>query len=181
MLRICSKCGVEKTLESFVRQTGKYRKDPYRKDCKNCKNLKRRKGTISNTRFKNGDIPWNSGKKGVIKSPLKGKKINVHHLIKFNLISKEKGNSRNCQNVKNWKIQVLQIGKNKCSNCESTEHLHCHHIIPWKDSEDLRYLVDNGKVLCRSCHAKLEGFQDGHLVSKELREKLRYLRKKVKN
>lgn len=46
MLRKCKKCNQEKQIEKFVKQVG--RKDPYRNECKECKNKKRRTGRPHN-------------------------------------------------------------------------------------------------------------------------------------
>lgn len=88
--------------------------------------------------FKKGNEPWNKGKK-----TRKSKKRN-------SLIAKE------------WSEAVKEKDGKKCTKCEAVKGLHAHHIIPWKDREELRFDVNNGTTLCRSCHAKLEGFQVGH-------------------
>lgn len=43
----------------------------------------------------------------------------------------------------------------RCAICGSTENLEAHHIKPFKDNEALRYDVNNGQTLCKSCHRGL--------------------------
>lgn len=122
MLRKCSICNKEKELERFVKQTGKYRSDPYRKDCKDCKNYRRREKVKVEPKF------WNRGT----------------------------GKGRWSVNYHKWRNSVLERDKFTCQECGKNECLHCHHIIPWKDREDLRFDVNNGKTLCQACHIRLE-------------------------
>lgn len=170
MLRICTKCGQEKELERFVRQRGKYREDPYRKDCKDCKNTKRRKGTLP-YRIPKGSIPWNKG----LKSTDEHRK-NLSDSHKGN-IPPNKGKITSTRRFsrlyKVWSAQVKAKDDNKCQICGSTEKLHAHHIKPWKDHQELRLEVDNGKTLCLSCHSKIEGYQQGHKHSESSKEKMR--------
>lgn len=65
------------------------------------------------------------------------------------------GTGRGTKKYKKWREQLLLRSKGKCENC-GTEHskLHCHHIKSWENHEELRHDVDNGEVLCPSCHCK---------------------------
>ena len=122
MLRRCTQCGEEKDITRFVRQAGKYRSDPYRKDCKDCKNYKRRE------KIKTEPKSWNRGT----------------------------GKGRWTVNAHKWRNAVLERDNFTCQECGKVGSLHCHHIIPWKEREDLRFDVNNGKTLCQSCHYSLE-------------------------
>jgi 5-methylcytosine-specific restriction endonuclease McrA len=122
MLRRCTQCGEEKDITRFVRQSGKYRSDPYRKDCKDCKNFRRRE------KIKTEPKSWNRGA----------------------------GKSRRTVSAFKWKNAVLERDNFTCQQCGKTESLHCHHIIPWKEREDLRFDVNNGKTLCQPCHMSFE-------------------------
>lgn len=41
-----------------------------------------------------------------------------------------------------------------CQKCKSSENLQAHHIKPYNTFIDLRFDLNNGILLCRSCHAK---------------------------
>ena len=45
----------------------------------------------------------------------------------------------------------------KCAECGETKELQVHHIKPWKNNKELRYVVSNGITLCRKCHLKAHG------------------------
>lgn len=175
MLRKCTKCGIEKPFERFVRQTGKYRPDPYRQDCKDCKNEKRRKGTISQTRFKKGQASWNKGLPAdpkVIKKMIESRK-GQEVWNKGKLESKR----RFSRLYKQWRDAVKHRDGNKCQKCGSEKSLHAHHVKPWKEFEKLRFDIDNGLTICQPCHAKLEGYQKGHRQSEKAREKMSIAKK----
>ena len=71
-----------------------------------------------------------------------------------------------------WSQKVKKRDGYECKICKSKEKLHAHHIIPRKKNKNLWYELSNGITLCKSCHAKTEGFQKGHEVSEETRKKL---------
>jgi len=64
------------------------------------------------------------------------------------------GKSRRCKACRDWSEDVISRDDGRCTECGSTEDLHAHHILPWKDHEDHRFCLKNGQTLCRSCHAK---------------------------
>jgi hypothetical protein len=51
-----------------------------------------------------------------------------------------------------WARMVKHRDEYTCTNCGSQENLEAHHIIQYKDSEKLRYCIDNGVTLCNKCH-----------------------------
>jgi len=65
------------------------------------------------------------------------------------------GNSRKSFRAKEWRRLLIERDK-KCQLCGTTKNLHAHHIIPWKENENLRFDLDNGRVYCKSCHYKIE-------------------------
>ena len=65
-------------------------------------------------------------------------------------------NGRVSLEYRQWRSAVLERDFDRCQRCGSLEHLHAHHIIPWRDDEWERYEVANGITLCRSCHALIE-------------------------
>lgn len=52
-----------------------------------------------------------------------------------------------------WRLAVIQRD-GKCMNCQTLNNLISHHIVPWKESVELRFEISNGLTLCRSCHMK---------------------------
>jgi len=82
------------------------------------------------TRFKKGNVPYN---KGVYTT-----------------------NARKSRRHDNWSKKVRERDGYKCTECGSTKNLHAHHIIPWEESEELRFEISNGLTLCGSCHCKIE-------------------------
>lgn len=97
-----------------------------------------------------GKIPWN---KGMAKG-----RSNESHINWSNLI-KEKDN---------WKCQ-------KCGELDKIK-LIAHHIESWNDNIELRFDVNNGLTLCRSCHLRHHNknpWNKGIKMSDETREKLK--------
>ena len=58
-----------------------------------------------------------------------------------------------------WAKKVKERDGYKCQKCGSTENLQAHHIVPWlqDDAGRLRYDLNNGVTLCRTCHLKAHG------------------------
>ena len=58
---------------------------------------------------------------------------------------------------KEWRQRVKKIDKYKCQMpaCSSTKQLQVHHIRKWSSASSLRYDVDNGITLCKSCHKNI--------------------------
>lgn len=64
--------------------------------------------------------------------------------------------------TKAFRRGVLSRDGYVCQTCGGnyagkTRGLHAHHIKSFSDYPDLRYVVDNGVTLCRSCHLHLHG------------------------
>lgn len=58
-----------------------------------------------------------------------------------------------------WRRCVLKKGNYKCLNCGDKKNLNAHHVLSWLKHKDLRYDVNNGIVLCKSCHIKLHSYE----------------------
>jgi hypothetical protein len=57
--------------------------------------------------------------------------------------------------VRIFKMRKCVIDRDKkCMHCNTDKKLLAHHIIPWKESIELRFDINNGLTLCRSCHMK---------------------------
>ena len=57
-----------------------------------------------------------------------------------------------------WRDKVLNRYNHTCANCGAKDNLEVHHIKPVAEYPDLILEVDNGKVLCESCHKKEHGW-----------------------
>lgn len=54
---------------------------------------------------------------------------------------------------KQWRKLVLTRDNHTCRKCDiKGGNLNAHHIKPWKDFPELRYVLDNGLTLCSKCH-----------------------------
>lgn len=52
-----------------------------------------------------------------------------------------------------WRSSVFERDDYTCFLCKKKGiYLHAHHIIEWKNSEALRYVIDNGITACKPCH-----------------------------
>lgn len=81
-----------------------------------------------------------------------------HHNWKGGVV-KAHNKLRNSSAYNKWRKLVYQKDRWTCQECG----LHCqkgniiaHHIKRFADYVELRFDVDNGMVLCRSCHAIIE-------------------------
>lgn len=61
---------------------------------------------------------------------------------------------RNCSKSKKWIKDILERDGYKCQQCGKDTGLVAHHIVEWKESIELRFDINNGITLCRSCHMK---------------------------
>ena len=124
--------------------------------------------TKEDGRFEKGQKAWNKGVK-LNKDQRKnmGRPIGAKHTEetkkKMSLTRRGKGVSRLSWNFKEWRRKVFERDNYSCVECGCTkkENLHPHHIVPFNESLELRFEPSNGKTLCKSCHAKKEGFQKG--------------------
>lgn len=66
--------------------------------------------------------------------------------------SRGKGGRYDCK----FRKEIIERDGNKCTRCSSTKTLHVHHIVPWKESEELRFEPSNVITLCDVCHAIVE-------------------------
>lgn len=59
---------------------------------------------------------------------------------------------RTTPEYKRFKKAVLDRDGYCCVICGATDHLHVHHIKPFKKYPELRTDIDNGITLCADCH-----------------------------
>jgi hypothetical protein len=64
---------------------------------------------------------------------------------------------RNSDNYKQWRKGVFVRDGFKCQHCGTSKDIQAHHIKSWTSCEELRYDIENGITLCRSCHLKAHG------------------------
>lgn len=61
---------------------------------------------------------------------------------------------RSKKDIRDWRKSVLERDGYKCMWCASTKSLEVDHIKSFALYPELRTIVSNGRVLCRSCHIK---------------------------
>ena len=74
-----------------------------------------------------------------------------------NLTDDDRENSRDRTYIPGyyqWRKAVLEHDKETCQKCGITKNLVAHHILPWALFPELRFEVENGITLCRSCHKR---------------------------
>ncbi len=92
-----------------------------------------------------GCIPWNKDKKlpemsGENHPNWKGENC-------------KKRQKRNDSAYSNWVRQVKKRDKNICRiNKDCSGYCEVHHILSWKDYQELRYEINNGITLCQAHH-----------------------------
>jgi len=73
-----------------------------------------------------------------------------------------------------WRLTVYKRDHYCCQMCSSkTRQLTAHHILPFDRYPELRFVVDNGITLCRSCHLKIhreKGFTSCQTETKKGRD-----------
>lgn len=133
-----------------------------------------------------GKIPWNKGKspplevrekiskslKGRV-SPMKGRKSphSIEHRRKIGLArSGEKSNFwkggitksnlliRMSMESKLWRQSVFERDNYTCIWCGDNKggNLEADHIKPFALFPELRFVIDNGRTLCKDCHKKTD-------------------------
>ena len=55
-----------------------------------------------------------------------------------------------------WRKEVLKRDDHTCIWCGAKENLHVDHIKPFSKFPELRLDLNNGRVLCKSCHLKTD-------------------------
>lgn len=59
-----------------------------------------------------------------------------------------------------WRKKVFIRDNWICQHCGSRGgKLECHHIKSWSEFPELRFDIDNGLTLCKSCHKKTDNYK----------------------
>lgn len=71
-----------------------------------------------------------------------------------NLTTEERTIKRNFIEYREWRLAVYRRDRYTCQICNDrvAAGLCAHHIMSYKDNEELRLDIDNGITLCKACH-----------------------------
>lgn len=58
------------------------------------------------------------------------------------------------KNITEWAIMIKEIKGYRCSKCGATTDLISHHVKERSKYPELALDLDNGIVMCRSCHSR---------------------------
>jgi len=67
---------------------------------------------------------------------------------------------------KEWRKKVYRRDRRRCRmpGCRSRFKIQAHHIKKWSEAATLRFDVDNGITLCKSCHDSINGLESHYEV-----------------
>jgi hypothetical protein len=156
--KICKRCGVSKKIQKF--KTDKRRDDGRSACCRECyetKQLEVWKRTPEQIEAQRSKL---QGRKYSLEHRLaisKGQKIAVkegrHHWKRNDFENEDQDRCHIAYKI--WKEKLLERCGGKCETCGKTERLHAHHIECFYKRPELRFEINNGKILCISCHMRL--------------------------
>lgn len=96
-----------------------------------------------------GRTPWNKGKE----CPALSKS---NHWNWQGGISNPNRYIRTTKEYYDWRKSVLERDSYSCIWCSSKSELQVDHIKPFSKYPELRFTIDNGRTLCKSCHRKTD-------------------------
>lgn len=103
-------------------------------------------------RFEKGKAPWN---KGIKRPEMTGEN---HFAWKGGMYDKDRKLDMGRANYRAWRMAVLERDAYKCVWCGEINNLNVDHIKSYAKYPELRYAVDNGRVLCVECHKTTETY-----------------------
>ncbi len=62
---------------------------------------------------------------------------------------------RKSKRYSEWRHKIYEQDNWECIECGSKENIIAHHVLSFADYPELRFDLDNGVTMCRSCHIKL--------------------------
>ncbi len=95
--------------------------------------------------IKNKDYQKSKGRIGWDNKNFKGLSLKTRHLRKLVV-------------YKIWRKSVLERDNYTCQHCGSKDSLEVHHIMELRNNNGLALNVENGLVLCNSCHRKTDNY-----------------------
>lgn len=114
------------------------------------------------TEFKIGNIPWNKGipcseeTKMKISKAKEGKFKGVNSPHWNGGITSKNGLIRGSAETNKWREQIHKRDNYTCQLCYYRGgELNVHHIKSFADYPELRFNVNNGITLCKTCHQKV--------------------------
>lgn len=94
---------------------------------------------------------------GKIGKPLMHRRGENHHWWKGGLTTIN-NKIRHSLEYKLWRTSVFVRDNRTCIWCGSKEDIQADHIKPFAYFPELRFAIDNGRTLCKSCHKTTETF-----------------------
>ena len=114
--------------------------------------------------FKVGSVPWNKDRKH---SPETIEKLkagwtperkakHIERLAKLRALKNKKINWKTTPRYKKWRTKVFKRDKYQCviGGKAHGNKIQADHIKPQSLYPELRFVVSNGRTLCRPCHKK---------------------------
>lgn len=115
------------------------------------------------TEFKKGHMPWNKWRKQRPSASIKlSQSWTPERKAKMRLLAIRKAALRenyivwkHTREYQDWRIEVFQRDDYTCQSCKKRGGiLNADHIKPQSLFPSLRFVVSNGRTLCRPCHKK---------------------------
>lgn len=69
-------------------------------------------------------------------------------------ISKQRDRIYQSVEYREWRRQVFQRDNYRCTRCGANGYIEADHIKPFSLFPELRFVVGNGRTLCKPCHRK---------------------------
>lgn len=169
MEKTCGRCGKTKRVQKF--KVDKRQNDGRTVTCRQCYETNKLDKFFRTPEQIESQRKKLLGRKYTLEHRLaisRGQKIAVekgrHHWKRNNRPHRD--SDRTHIEYKIWKEKLLERCGNKCETCDSTNRLHAHHLKCFYAFPELRFDIDNGKILCISCHMRLH--------AKEKKSKVKY-------
>lgn len=112
-----------------------------------------------------GGKPWNKGLKGIHLSPMsefkKGNNMGENNSNWKGGITPINNKIRKSKEYTRWRNRVYLRDNFTCCHCNKkcdSKNIIAHHIYYFSEIPELRFNINNGVTLCRSCHFKLHQY-----------------------